>query len=154
MELVNGRGSLAKATVSGITKHSALLEVLSVESTPIHPPRYILAIPLMRPSKLELIIEKCTELGADAFWLYPAQFSDKDDLSANQQERLTHVAISAMKQCGRLDLPSIQIIDRFEGLFSSIPAFFGERVQLRRRSPLKKRLSSLQVRKRDFQRKN
>lgn len=123
IELVNGRGSLAKAKVLSITKHEATLQILSSSDSPIPSPRITLAIPLMRPAKLELIIEKCTELGADAFLLYPAQHSEKDDLSSNQQDRLSHIAISAMKQCGRLDLPPIKILSRFEEIFT-IPGIY------------------------------
>lgn len=119
VELVNGKGSLATGRLVSVDKKTAALEILSSTHTPIQPDRLILAIPLMRPAKLEWIIEKGTELGADAFWIYPAQFSDKDELSKNQTERLEHIAISAMKQCGRLDLPSIQLFNRFEGIFSS-----------------------------------
>jgi 16S rRNA (uracil1498-N3)-methyltransferase len=80
----------------------------------------------MRPSKLELVIEKCTELGADRFFLYGAQFSEKGDLSEHQLERLQHIAISAMKQCGRLDLPPIHLL-KFEALFKeNEPLYFGD----------------------------
>jgi 16S rRNA (uracil1498-N3)-methyltransferase len=56
---------------------------------------------------LEWIIEKGTELNATEFWLFPGRLSEKGELSGNQQERLLHLALAAMKQCGRLDLPSI-----------------------------------------------
>ena len=78
LELVNGKGSLASAKITALSKHNATLLVLSATTTPVPPPKIILAIPLMRPSKLELVIEKCTELGADAFWLYPAHHSEKE----------------------------------------------------------------------------
>ena len=117
LELVNGRGSLASAQITALSRHSATLLIASVTTTPVPAPNIILAIPLMRPSKLELVIEKCTELGADAFWLYAADHSDKEHLSPHQLERLNHIAISAMKQCGRLDLPPIRIFDRLEELF-------------------------------------
>ena len=119
IEVVNGRGALAKAKVLAISKHDAQLEVLSSSQTPLSPPLLTLAIPLMRPVKLELIIEKCTELGADAFWFYPAHFSEKGDLSPHQQERIKLIAISAMKQCGRLDLPALKTLARFEDLFTT-----------------------------------
>lgn len=119
IELVNGRGSLAEAKVAAISKHAATLEILSTSETEMHEPRLILAIPLMRPAKLELVLEKCTELGADAFWLYPAQHSEKDDLSPNQLERLKYILISAMKQCGRLDLPHLRIFSRLEEIFGA-----------------------------------
>jgi 16S rRNA (uracil1498-N3)-methyltransferase len=127
VELVNGKGALAKAKVLSISKRDALLEVLTSSILPPSPPLLTLAIPLMRPSKLELIIEKCTELGADAFWFYPAHHSEKSDLSSHQQERFKFIAISAMKQCGRLDLPDLKILARFEDLFSSDATYlFGD----------------------------
>ena len=127
VELVNGRGALASAQVTAISKHAATLTILSASVSPVPSPKIILGLPLMRPSKLEFIIEKCTELGADAFWLYPADHSEKDDLSPNQLERLFHIAISAMKQCGRLDLPPIQIFSRLEELLNSDAAcLFGD----------------------------
>ncbi len=119
VELVNGRGSLARAKVLSLSKHEAQLQVFSVTETPLLPPHLILAIPLLRPAKLELIIEKGTELGANAFWLYPAAHSDKSDLSPHQTERLHYIAIAAMKQSGRLDLPAIQLFDKLDALFTT-----------------------------------
>lgn len=123
IELVNGKGSLATAEILSISKQRAELEILSSSDTLIPPPRLILAIPLLRPSKLELILEKCTELGADAFWIYPAAHSDKDTLSEHQLERLQYVTISAMKQCGRLDLPPITLLPKFEAIFQHKATF-------------------------------
>lgn len=107
IELVNGKGSLAKAKISAITKRDATLEIFDLTETAAPIPRLNLIIPLMRPSKLELDIEKCTELGADAFFLYAAEYSEKKELSENSRERLKNIAIASMKQCGRLDLPPI-----------------------------------------------
>lgn len=119
VELVNGRGALARAKVLSLSKHEALLQATLITETPLPPPHLILAIPLLRPAKLELIVEKGTELGANAFWLYRAAHSDKADLSPNQTERLHHIAIAAMKQSGRLDLPALQLFDKLDALFTT-----------------------------------
>lgn len=127
VELVNGRGSLAKARIQSLSKKEAVLEVFDATHSPIREPRLNLGVPLMRPSKLEIVIEKCTELGADAFYLYPGEYSEKKELSAHQKERLQHIAISAMKQCGRLDLPPIHLVHSLRDLFElDIPIFFGD----------------------------
>lgn len=107
VELVNGQGALAQAEIVNVGKKETTLHVQKVTNTPIPPPFLSLAVPLMRPAKLELVIEKCTELGADRFFLYSADHSEKEGLSEHQEERLRTIAIAAMKQCGRLDLPSI-----------------------------------------------
>lgn len=125
IELVNGKGSLAKAKVESLGRSSATLRILSSQTTPLPQPHLKLALPLMRPSKLEFVIEKCTELGADEFLLYPAHFSEKEDLSEHQMERLKHIAISAMKQCGRLDLPPIRLVS-FSDLLTADTLLFGD----------------------------
>jgi 16S rRNA (uracil1498-N3)-methyltransferase len=127
VELINGRGALAQAELTEIRKESGSLCIQKVSHSPVLPPSFILAIPVMRPAKLEWVIEKGTELGADAFWLYPADFSEKEELSHRHQERLSHMAISAMKQCGRLDLPPIRVFKHLSDLFlPNFTYFFGD----------------------------
>lgn len=109
IELVNGRGALAQAKVLLISKPKTSLEILEIKIEPLPLPKLFLAIPYLRMSKLEWVIEKGTELGADAFYLYPADYSEKGDFSPHQLQRLTHIAISALKQSGRLDLPKIEL---------------------------------------------
>ena len=108
IELVNGRGQFAQAHLIELKKHEAKLHLIQVmeEISPKTP--LILAQALTRMNHLEWILEKGTELNATAFWLFPGILSEKEQLSETQSARLTHLAISAMKQCGRLDLPSIE----------------------------------------------
>jgi 16S rRNA (uracil1498-N3)-methyltransferase len=107
IELVDGKGSLAQGQIKNISKHESEIEIISLRKEPIAEPFLSLAIPFMRPSKLELVIEKCTELGADRFLIYPAAHSEKKEISEHGKERLQHILIASMKQCGRLDLPQI-----------------------------------------------
>ena len=106
VELINGKGQLAEASISDLRKNDAELLIETVTQKP-SPPPLILAQAIPRMNHLEWIIEKGTELGATAFWLFPGNLSEKDTLSPNQLARLKHLSISAMKQCGRLDLPEI-----------------------------------------------
>lgn len=109
VELVNGRGQLARATVNDLRKSDAELIIGTVLEKP-SPPPLILAQAIPRMNHLEWIIEKGTELNATAFWLFPGNLSEKDTLSPNQIARLKHLCVSAMKQCGRLDLPEIVLM--------------------------------------------
>jgi 16S rRNA (uracil1498-N3)-methyltransferase len=101
VELVNGRGVLALAR-----REANALRVESVQHE-APPLERILALALTRPALLEWAVEKGCELGATAFWLFPGQLSDKQELSAAQKGRLAHIAIAALKQCGRLYLPPL-----------------------------------------------
>lgn len=107
VELINGKGKLACATITELDKKQALLHIDTVQEQDPNPRQIILAQSLPRMNHLEWIIEKGTELGCSAFWLFPGMLSEKSSLSDNQYSRLKHLALAAMKQCGRLDLPEI-----------------------------------------------
>jgi len=108
VELVNGKGELASAKVVSLHKEYAELAVES-HSFQGAGPEVVLAQALPRSSNLDWIVEKGTELGASAFWLFPGDLSEKKDVSENGLERLKALTISAMKQSGRLWLPRIEI---------------------------------------------
>ncbi|MBS0647621.1 MAG: 16S rRNA (uracil(1498)-N(3))-methyltransferase [Verrucomicrobia bacterium] len=107
IEIVNGRGELATGEVVSLDKKNAELKILSHHTEPCPEQSLILAQALTRPSSLEWIIEKGTELGVTEFWLFPGERSEKKELSPSQVHRLATMTQSALKQCGRLFLPSI-----------------------------------------------
>ena len=130
VELVNGMGSLALAVVEEIKKDRAILSILLVEHKPLPPCRLVLAQAIPKLNRLDFIIEKGTELGVDAFWLFPGCRSNQKELHPSQLERAKSVAIAAMKQCGRLDLPKLVILpplldERWRSLMKGT-AFFGD----------------------------
>jgi len=127
VELINGQGILSSAKITEIQKKKSLLLILSSEKKAPPVPRLILAIPLMRLSKLEWVIEKGTELGADLFLLFQAEYSEKEGLSENQQERLHNLCIAACKQSGRLYIPSLELVPHLESIFKHKALFlFGD----------------------------
>src|SRR5438105_4609870 len=107
VELVDGKGSLAKANLVTIDRKGAEAKIEFIQKAPPLSPQVILAIPLMRLSKLEWVIEKGTELGAHNFWIFLAEQSEKENVSGHQRERLRGIVIAAMKHSGRLFLPSV-----------------------------------------------
>jgi 16S rRNA (uracil1498-N3)-methyltransferase len=126
VELVNGRWELALATVKEVSKDQVTLVIDEIQTTPPSSKELILALALPKTPKLEMVIEKGTELGVDTFWLFPGERSEKPSLSPNQQSRLEHLTISALKQCGRLSLPKIEIHKPLKFWeFLPKPAFFG-----------------------------
>lgn len=129
VELVNGKGVLASATVSEIRKDRAILHIetlLQKESETKC--RMILAQALPKPNRLDFILEKGTELGVDCFWLFPGDLSGKKEIYPNQIERAHHLTIAAMKQCGRLFLPSIEIKPSLKQWtpLPNVSAYFGD----------------------------
>jgi len=117
VELVNGRGDLAIGKIERVDRRCAEVKILSASRQSDLAPRFFLAIPFMRASKLEWIVEKGTELGAAAFIFYPADFCEKEELRARQLERFHLLAIAALKQSGRLYLPAIRVETGLQSLF-------------------------------------
>jgi 16S rRNA (uracil1498-N3)-methyltransferase len=127
VELVNGKGTLALADVQEIRKDQALLLIDEAKTDPLLPPRLILAQAITKPDRLAFILEKGTELGVDAFWFFPGHLSQQKELFPQQQERARALTIAAMKQCGRLILPSIQLkpaLDKWPEIEGQ--SFFGD----------------------------
>lgn len=109
IEIVNGKGTLIQARLIDIGKNAAYFEIVKKTEEPPPSTSLILAQALTRPALLDWIIEKGTELGATEFWLFPGEQSEKKELTPHQLERLHTLIISALKQCGRLYLPTLHI---------------------------------------------
>lgn len=108
IELVNGQNELSSAALQRVEKNKASVVIENVQRKEKTEPKCILALAALRMAKLEFILEKGTEIGVTEFWIFPADFSEKDELKEKQKIRLRNILISALKQCGRLDLPQIQ----------------------------------------------
>ena len=117
VELVNGRGLLARARIEEIKKEGAQLAIFNCIEEPPPSPSLLLGIALFRLNRLEWTIEKGTELGASGFYLFAADRSEQEKLSYHQLLRLKHLSIAAMKQCGRLYLPEITVCASLKDLF-------------------------------------
>lgn len=129
VELINGRGSLADSEVAAIGKTSIELKIGSVRNE--QPPAFeiILAQAIPRQGKLEIILEKGTELGMTSLWLFPGKLSEKKEFrfSETQLTRMEKITIAATKQCGRLFLPTIELKPSLESWEKPLlPLFYGD----------------------------
>lgn len=127
VELINGRCQLATAVVLGVEKKGIRLRLLAITEQDRPPRTLIICQAFPRFNRLETLVEKGTELGMTALWLFPGQLSEKKELSSTQLTRLKGIAVAAMKQSGRLDLPPLMIhppLDQWKHL--EWPAYFGD----------------------------
>lgn len=126
LELVNGLGEFAVGTIISLGRNETVIEItaFTAATAPPYGPCLIQAFP--KQNHLDTIIEKSVELGASKLWLFPGMRSEKLSLSDGGHKRLMAIAVSAMKQCGRLYLPVIEV---FPGLleWQSLPqhTFYG-----------------------------
>lgn len=124
--LFDGQGTLAEGELVSVGKGKAVVRVTSVQKT-VQPTRHlILAQGIPRANKLEMLLEKVTELGVTDIWLFPAVLSEKKPLSDQQKRRIQLLVVGACKQSGRLFLPTIKYCPALKK-WDEIPgiAFYG-----------------------------
>ncbi len=109
VEIINGKGALAEGVVDVVERSKAIVTVYSVKQYERPPSSIVIAQAIPRLNRLEIIIEKGTELGMSAIWLFPAKKSEKTSFSYNQIERIRYVSICALKQSGGVFLPEILV---------------------------------------------
>lgn len=125
-ELVNGRGACAQAKIIHIEKKRAILSIEELFISKKDSSEIILAQAIPKLNRLDFIVEKGTELGMSSLWLFPSERSEKKTLSPTQMERLLHLTIAAMKQCGRLFLPEIkELLPLAKWQTPPAPLYFG-----------------------------
>lgn len=118
VELINGKGSCARARVQKLKLF--ILEVKNCSKEK----EILLGIPFMRPSKLEWILEKGTEIGVSSFFLYPADTSTLKTLSNHQIQRFHSILISSIKQSKRLFLPHLEILQNIKEILAKDAVFY------------------------------
>lgn len=108
VELFDGKGVLAQGVVTEASRKRVVVEVESREIFGARSTgRVIIAAAVAKGSHFDLIISKCTELGADC--IVPVVYDRTVKQAAGKSiiERYKKLSIVAAKQCGRIFLPEI-----------------------------------------------
>lgn len=85
-----------------------------------------LAQSIPKKDKMDLIVQKATELGIDE--IFPVESSrtvvrPRDERKRHKIERWQKIAVEASKQCGRTELPKIRDIVRFDAVLDFISKY-------------------------------
>ena len=111
LTLFNGDGTDYAATISSVDKREVRVRVLAHQAVISESPlRLALAQGVARGEKMDLIVQKATELGVARIVPLLTERSEVKLDAARAEKRLAHwraVAASACEQCGRARLPEI-----------------------------------------------
>lgn len=115
------------AEINGMTEGKVTLtEVSQEEQDKELPIDVTIASGFPKGDKLELVIQKATELGASHFIGFPGQTSvvkwDSKKLS-KKEERLAKIAKEAAEQSHRQQQPTVTLVSHFKELLQSLPDF-------------------------------
>ena len=108
VELFDGKGTLAQATIVSVAGDKVIVEVNDLQSFDRpESGRIIMAASVAKGDRFDWLISKCTELGVDRICPVIFQRTVKQPGNPKIVQRYNKLAVAAAGQCGRLFLPQI-----------------------------------------------
>lgn len=113
LQLVDETGAIYNGTISSITKNRAEIALSSlpaVAPSQVTAPRITICQALPKGDRIDLILQKCSELGAHDFCLFGGRRSVakvREEQRAGKLERWKRITSEASRQCGRTDVPPV-----------------------------------------------
>jgi len=112
INLVNGQGISAQATITNIQNRKCFVEIVSkIQHKKPNYSVHIAIAPTKSHERIDYLVEKSCEIGATRISFLKTKNTIRKNIKI---ERLNTIAISAMKQSQRLFLPTIDDIVSFE----------------------------------------
>ena len=114
VQLDDEKGMIHCGTINQVAKEWVAVKILSSSHAAENDstaPRITICQALPKGDKIDLILQKGTELGAHDFLLFGGCRSVakvRDDQQNNKLERWNRIAMEAARQCGRSDIPAVR----------------------------------------------
>ncbi len=122
--LLDGSGNEHDAIISGITREAVSARIVGSNCCPREPRvKLTLAICLPKGDKLELIVQKCAELGISKYIIVNSDRTVAKVEPSKLIDRLTRwqkIALEAAEQCGRAVAPRVEGLVEFKDLSEEI----------------------------------
>lgn len=118
----NGKGTTCLCAVADIDRSKSVCEVMEeYHDLNCSLRRYCIGMAMLRPlSKLELAIEKCTELGASRFVLFNCE---RGESAHPRPDRLRAIIRSAVKQSLQSRIPELTIVGNLKEAVAASESF-------------------------------
>lgn len=120
----DGRGRSADCEIIALDRRHARLRVIQQHVQPKPSPEFILLQGLPREQKMDLLIQKATELGVHR--IRPVQTDHavvrvREDNEESKRERWQRIALNAAKQCGTSWLPEVEPVQPLLTCLTEMP---------------------------------
>jgi 16S rRNA (uracil1498-N3)-methyltransferase len=120
VRVFDGAGGEWDGVLEEVSRRAVTAHLLhAVETRPESPLRLVLAMAALKGDRMELVIQKVTELGVAQIWPVVTLRTDaaaRPALKGSRSERWERVASGAAEQCGRAVVPHIAPTTTLEGL--------------------------------------
>ncbi len=123
--LLDGLGGEYEAAISGVTRREVMAEIRARREGLANPqPPITLCLGMLKAARLELVLQKGTELGVAAFQPLVTERSVAvaDELSGAKRRRYEHILAEALEQCGGAWLPELREPLSLAAALASVPS--------------------------------
>jgi len=121
--LFDGSGSYYEAQLTRISPARVETKIISIlphiDSPEDLPPALHLGIGLLKGKKMDLIIQKTTELGIKSLHPFRSRYCAAHESTAGRHSRWQKIALEACKQCNRPKPPVLHKVTDFKDLLSA-----------------------------------
>ena len=113
VQLADEKGVIHSGLIDQVARERVTVKITSsclAADSETAAPRITICQALPKGDKIDLILQKGTELGAHDFWLFGGRRSVarvREDQQAAKLERWNRIASEAARQCGRMDVPKV-----------------------------------------------
>lgn len=124
VELVDGAGRRAAATIARLSDDRTTLVAGPPEVIAAAPPLVRALVPLIKGDRMDACIEKLVEVGVDAIVVWPAARSVARLDGARRDARIAkyrELARAAARQSGRAQVPPVSAADGLAGALADLP---------------------------------
>ena len=101
MELFDGKGGLVRGEILQATSREVVIHVLTRSTAPDTSPPLTLLQAMLKGRKMDLLIQKATELGVHTFAPLTTRYCEKRSHAKQQMDRWQRIMLEACKQCRR-----------------------------------------------------
>ena len=111
IDLLDGAGGVYAAKITDVTRREVIVELRPRRAGLANPsPAITLCIGILKASRLEMVLQKGTELGVATFQPLVTERSVAlaDELSEAKRRRYEHILAEALEQCGGAELPVLR----------------------------------------------
>ncbi|OGT99608.1 MAG: hypothetical protein A2X80_00715 [Geobacteraceae bacterium GWB2_52_12] len=113
VQLADEKGLVYYGTINQVAKEWVAVKIISscvATDIDLSSPRITICQALPKGDKIDLILQKGTELGAHDFWLFGGRRSVaklRDDNQVSKLERWNRITAEAARQSGRTEIPEV-----------------------------------------------
>ncbi len=116
LTVIDGRGKTYSARISDIRKKTVMIDILHETATDAESPVHIILCQgILKGDKMDLVIQKATELGTSE--IIPVISERCQVKETRKTQRWRKIAEEAAEQCGRAVVPDVREPQPFAGIF-------------------------------------